>query len=136
MNGAVFYECRRCTACCRWPGEVRLSDEELQRLATFLGLSEDAFIQRYMRLRTDRRGLALAEQPDGACIFLDGRDCRVQPVKPRQCREFPNGWRFAGAERICRAVAAAADNGTINADRADAGPRCVPPSAPLQTPLQ
>ncbi len=100
----VFYECQRCTACCRWPGQVRVTDAELARLAAFKGMSEHDFIQRYMRLREDRRGLSLAEQPNGECIFLEGNDCSVQPVKPQQCRDFPNLWNFPGFEKICHAI--------------------------------
>lgn len=100
----IFYECQRCTACCRWPGQVRLSDGEIAKLAGFKGLSEVAFIQEFTRLTDDRRGLALTEKPDGACIFLDGHDCAVQPVKPQQCRDFPNLWNFPGWDQICRAV--------------------------------
>jgi Fe-S-cluster containining protein len=100
----VFYECQRCTACCRWPGEVRLEDGEIGRLAAFKGLTEVGFIQQFTRLTTDRRGLALAEKPGGECTFLDGNDCSVQPVKPRQCREFPNLWNFPGFEKICHAI--------------------------------
>ena len=73
-------------------------------MAAFLGVSELDFIERYTRLRPDRRGLALAGCAGGACIFLAGRDCRVQPVKPQQCRDFPNGWNFPGFEKICRAL--------------------------------
>jgi hypothetical protein len=100
----IFYECQRCTACCRWPGQVRLTDEEIRRLAAFKGISEDEFIQRFTRLRQDRQGLALQEQPDGACIFLEGGDCAVQSVKPQQCRDFPNLWNFPGFEKICHAI--------------------------------
>ena len=71
----IFYECQRCTACCRWPGQVRLSDAEITRLAAFKSLSESDFIQRFTRLRWDRGGLALLEQPDGACVFLEGENC-------------------------------------------------------------
>ena len=100
----VHYECVRCTECCRWPGQVRLTDDEITRLAAFLCLSEFDFVQRYTRLREDRRGLALQDKSNGECIFLKGRDCTVQPVKPQQCRDFPNGWNFPGFEKICRAV--------------------------------
>lgn len=100
----VYYECQRCTACCRWPGQVRLTDGEITGMAGFLGMAELEFIARYTRLRADRRGLALTEREDGACIFLEGRDCRVQAVKPRQCREFPNGWSFSGFREFCRAL--------------------------------
>ena len=100
----VVYECQRCTACCRWPGQVRLTAGEIARLAGFLGQTEDDFVQRYTRLAQDRHGLVLEENPDGACVFLEGGDCRVQPVKPQQCRDFPNHWSFPGFEKECRAV--------------------------------
>jgi hypothetical protein len=100
----IFYECQRCTACCRWPGQVRLTDAEISRMAAFKGMIESAFIQEFTRLRHDRQGLALMDKPNGECIFLDGNDCAVQPVKPQQCRDFPNLWNFPGFEKICRAI--------------------------------
>jgi uncharacterized protein len=101
----IFYECQRCTACCRWPGEVRLTEEEIRRMAAFKGLSEGAFIQRFTRVRADRQGLALLDKPNGECVVLEGIDCAVQPVKPRQCRDFPNLWNFPGFEEECKAIA-------------------------------
>ena len=83
---------------------MRLSEAEITRLAAFKGLGENEFIQQFTRLRWDRGGLALKEQPDGACIFLEGENCAVQPVKPQQCREFPNLWNFPGFEKICHAI--------------------------------
>jgi Fe-S-cluster containining protein len=100
----IFYECERCTACCRWPGEVRLDEGEISRISAFLGLPEIAFIQKYTRVTQDRRGLVLEDKPNGECIFLNGNDCSVQPVKPRQCREFPNLWNFPGFEKVCHAI--------------------------------
>lgn len=101
----IFYECRRCTACCRWPGEVRMEGAEIDRIAVSMGLEVRDFVEKYTALRRDRTGLTLRERGDGACIFLDGVDCRIQAVKPRQCREFPNGWNFPGFEAKCEAVA-------------------------------
>src|SRR5690242_19849469 len=74
--------CQRCAACCRWPGEVRLSDVEVTKLATFMGLCDKEFIETHTRLRADRRGLALKAREDHSCIFLDGNCCTVQAVKP------------------------------------------------------
>ena len=99
----IFYECQRCTACCRWPGQVRLTNEEITRLAAFKGLSEADFIQQFTRLRWDRGGLALQEKPGGGCVFLDGDDCSVQAAKPQQCRDFPNLWNFPGFQQTCKA---------------------------------
>ena len=58
----VYHQCQRCTACCRWPGEVRLRSDEITRLTGFLGLSYYDFTERYTRLAQDRRGLVLAEK--------------------------------------------------------------------------
>ena len=61
----IYYECQRCTACCRWPGQVRLSGEELAAIAAFKGLSEFDFIQQFTRLSLDRKGLALMDKING-----------------------------------------------------------------------
>jgi len=100
----IFHECQRCTACCRWPGEVRLAEGEIARLAALKQMTEVEFIQRFTRLTNDRRGLSLEEKPNGECVFLDGNDCSVQPVKPQQCRDFPNLWNFPGFEKTCHAI--------------------------------
>ena len=99
----IFYECDRCTACCRWPGQVKITDAEITRMAAHLGISDEAFIRDYTRLNGTRSGLALQDKPNGECIFLDGNDCRVNAVKPQQCRNFPNLWNFPGFEEVCRA---------------------------------
>ena len=98
------YICQRCTNCCRWPGFVKVTEAEITEVAAFLGLEEAAFIEKFTRLRPLRDGLALTEQPDGACIFLDGRDCRIQAVKPGQCSGFPNTWKFPGWREVCEAI--------------------------------
>jgi len=100
----IFYECQRCTACCRWPGQVVLTDAEITKLAAFKNLSEFDFIQQFTRLTENRRGLALKDKPNGECIFLEGNDCAVQSVKPQQCRDFPNLWNFPGFEKVCKAL--------------------------------
>jgi Fe-S-cluster containining protein len=83
---------------------VRLSDEEIARLAAFKGIGEREFIEQFTRLRSDRRGLTLREKPNGECVFLDGNDCAVQSVKPQRCRDFPNLWNFPGSEKTCHAI--------------------------------
>jgi Fe-S-cluster containining protein len=100
----IFYECQRCTACCRWPGQVRLTDSEIVRIAAHLGISESGFIEQHTRLRADRQGLSLLEKPNGECEFLVGNDCAIQSVKPQQCRDFPNLWNFPGFEKVCHAI--------------------------------
>jgi Fe-S-cluster containining protein len=99
----IFYACDRCTACCRWPGQVRITTEEIARLAAFVGQNESDFIQKYTRLSVDRQGLALKDKANGECVFLEGNDCVVNAVKPQQCRDFPNLWNFPAFQEVCRA---------------------------------
>jgi Fe-S-cluster containining protein len=100
----TFHDCQRCTACCRWPGQVKLSDADVTRIAGFLQLTENDFIQQHTRLQHDRRGLALEEQADGVCVFLKDNLCTIQSVKPQQCRDFPNLWKYPSSEEYCRAI--------------------------------
>ena len=37
----VHYVCQRCTACCKWPGDVRLEEDEILPIAEFLGLADE-----------------------------------------------------------------------------------------------
>ena len=104
MAYSVTYRCERCTNCCRWPGVVKIDLEEIPAIAAFVGMSEADFIEHHTRLRPDRRGLSLLERADHSCEWLDGADCRLQPVKPRQCRAFPNEWNFPGWREKCAAI--------------------------------
>ena len=99
----IFLECDRCTACCRWPGQVRLAPGEVERIAEHLGITADAFIQQHTRLTHQRDGLALLDKSDGTCQWLAGHECRIQAVKPQQCRDFPNLWRSPETMEKCQA---------------------------------
>ena len=103
MNEQIHYECQRCTNCCRWPGFVKVTESEILAIAGFLGEDVHAFIQQFTRLRPNRDGLALIDKANGECFFLEGRDCRLQSVKPLQCRQFPNAWNFPGWREKCEA---------------------------------
>ncbi len=104
MPASIHYTCQRCTACCRWPGLVKIGDPEISAMAHLLGMDDHDFIQRFTRLRPSRDGLSLIEKENGECVFLDGRDCRVQAAKPEQCAGFPNTWNFPGWREQCEAV--------------------------------
>ncbi len=100
----VYYVCQRCTACCKWPGDVRIAEDEVSRIAGFLGLTENEFLDRFTRLRTNRQGLSLIEKENHECIMLDGNVCRIHSVKPAQCSGFPNKWNFLGWRQVCEAT--------------------------------
>ena len=77
------YLCQRCGNCCRWPGFVRLDDQEINSIAAFLQLTPAEFIEQHTELRPSRSGLMLKSNPDGSCIFLKGINTlgdRLQPL--------------------------------------------------------
>ena len=99
----VRYECTMCGACCRWKGDVCITDEEVVSIARFLGMDEATFIDECCRLRANRQGLSIIDQEDGSCMMLVDGKCRINPVKPHQCKGFPNEWNFPGWRDLCQA---------------------------------
>jgi Fe-S-cluster containining protein len=77
------YDCCRCHNCCE-AYSVELSDEDAGRIAVFLGLGKEAFVQKYAQ-NTDA-----GYEINPPCPFLerDGK-CRIQPCKPDECRGYP-----------------------------------------------
>lgn len=100
-----YYACQRCGNCCRWPGDVRITDAEATRIAAFLQMPEPEFIAQCTRLNANRTGLSIIDKPNGECLFLEDLNvCHIQPVKPAQCAGFPNEWRFPGWRDVCEAI--------------------------------
>ena len=100
------FVCRQCGACCRIKeGIVRVSAEEIARIAAFLGRTEQDFIDHETEIAPDRRGLILKSRPDGACEWLsDNNLCRINPVKPDKCRTFPYQWTNDDSAEVCPAL--------------------------------
>ncbi|QQL43914.1 YkgJ family cysteine cluster protein [Sulfuriroseicoccus oceanibius] len=99
------WQCQRCGNCCKWPGDVRVDDEEIAKIAAFLDMDVNDFMNEYVRLRSDRQGLSLIEKPNDECIFFEDGGCVINPVKPIQCAGFPNTWNYIGWRNDCEAIA-------------------------------
>ena len=98
------FVCQRCGACCRVPGYVRLTDEDVDALAAALGLSVEAFIEAYTELSPTRSGLVLKGDTNAPCRFLtEDNLCQVHVARPQQCRDYPERWRSAEIEAVCLA---------------------------------
>lgn len=98
------FVCQICGACCRWPGLVRLKDEDIRLLSAHLHLDPSDFVKQWTALAPDRRSLVLIEHTDGSCVFLSGNRCRVYAARPLQCRAFPLGWHIPEVEKVCPGV--------------------------------
>ncbi len=101
----VWYQCQRCTNCCKWKGDVVITDDETKKIADFLGMKVFDFVRDFTRLRENRVGLSLIDKEGTTeCIMLDGENCRLQEVKPEQCKGFPNRWNFPNWREACEAI--------------------------------
>ncbi len=101
----IWYQCDRCTACCKWPGDVRLEDGEAEKIAEYLEMDLNEFIDQLTRLRSDRQGLSIIEKENHECSMLENNQCKIHAVKPIQCQGFPNKWNFKGWRQVCHAKA-------------------------------
>ena len=100
------FKCQGCGACCRQDGYVRLREDEPDRISEFLGMDVYSFIETYTILTRDRQTLSLTDKETGSqhdheCIFLTPSGCRIHPVKPAQCSDFPHKWKFRAFSDIC-----------------------------------
>lgn len=104
MPSTLVHHCLRCGACCRWAGDVCLTDADIAAIAQYFQMTENDFINQYCHLRGNRQGLSIIDNDEGACIMLTEQGCRIQPVKPQQCSDFPHRWNFPGWEQKCPGV--------------------------------
>lgn len=102
-GGTDDFACTCCGACCRWEGPVRVTAEEVRKIAEYLQIPEAEFLEKHTILAADRRSLSLKERADGSCIYYDPETflCRIQAVKPKQCSDFPFNWKFKDWQYYC-----------------------------------
>jgi len=99
----ALFECRMCGDCCRGYGGTYVSTSDIQAIATYLQIDPADFKNKYCRRSGSR--YVIAQSDSGYCIFWD-QLCRIHPVKPRMCRNWPFieavvkdvvNWRIMGA---------------------------------------
>ena len=88
MAEGLRFECQSgCTACCEQKGFVYLTQEDVPRVAQFLGMTAAEFERKYVYRTKNRRRLRVPR--DSQCSFLRDGGCSIHPAKPTQCRIFP-----------------------------------------------
>ncbi len=90
-NGLQF-ECTRCSHCCRGqPGYVFLTEEDVEKIKDYIGLSRCQVLDTYCR-RVDvgiTERISLKEKENFDCIFWEEAGCSIYPHRPLQCRSYP-----------------------------------------------
>ena len=86
--------CASCAGrCCRGEsGNIWVSGQEIDRIVAFLGTNRIDFMASAVRRMDNRLSLReLQVGQEAVCLFFDlqARRCRIYPVRPAQCREFP-----------------------------------------------
>ena len=105
------FACARCGNCCRGEGYVRVTTEDVARMADELGITSDEFVTRYTR-QPEITEQAIAGDlwlldkpgPEQECIMLEGNLCRVHKSKPVQCIGFPMKWRTPDIMDYCEGM--------------------------------
>jgi uncharacterized protein len=81
------FQCQQCGDCCAGRGGIFVKPEEVEQMAAQLGLPGLEFCRRYVE--ASPLGPRLTTE-NGVCVFLlAGNLCRVHPVKPLICRQWP-----------------------------------------------
>ena len=97
FDEGLRFECTLCGQCCTGPpGIVRVSDEESETIAARLGITREAFVDRYTHPTSE--GISINETLNAHgydCVFLDRESepgkavCSLYEDRPLQCRTFP-----------------------------------------------
>lgn len=87
FDEGIRFECRQCGTCCTGePGVVYVDEGEITRIADYMGIPRDVFVERCLYLL--KESYSIRETDDGRCIFFEN-GCAIYPVRPLQCSTFP-----------------------------------------------
>ncbi len=105
------FACAQCGNCCRGQGYVRVTPDDVRRMATHLQITTEEFIRDYTELpeiaeQVEAGDLWLQDKPgpESECILLHKNQCRVHPNKPVQCVGFPMKWRTPDFMDYCKGM--------------------------------
>ena len=82
------FQCQQCGDCCSGRGGIFVKPDEVEAMAALLNLAVEEFCRRFVEASALGPRLTIAD--NGFCVFLmEGNLCRVHPVKPFICRQWP-----------------------------------------------
>jgi len=87
-SASQVFQCRQCGDCCCGRGGIFVKTREVEDMAALLSLSVEDFYRNFVEASDMGPRLTVAD--NGLCVFLmEGNLCRVHPVKPFICRQWP-----------------------------------------------
>lgn len=82
------FECLTCGECCFGEGGIVVREEEVERIAAFLGLPPDEFASQCCEERNGKFYIRSGE--NGFCLYYDAeKSCLIHPAKPDRCSLWP-----------------------------------------------
>jgi Fe-S-cluster containining protein len=87
-------DCTVCANCCR-VATVEVSSRDIDRLARFLKIKRQKFIDEYT-VPNEEEGTIDLRRTSTGCVFLSGNDCTIYEERPDICRNFPHVVRGEG----------------------------------------
>lgn len=86
INPDDIFKCQNCGDCCQGYGGTYVTSEDIKAISAYIKEDPSEFIAKYCQISGNRP--LLAQTSKGNCIFWN-KICRIHPVKPRMCREWP-----------------------------------------------
>jgi hypothetical protein len=81
------FNCQQCGDCCQGRGGIFPTPGEIDLMAQYLRMPVAKLTRDF--LEPAPSGWAVKNKPGGGCIFNEEGRCRIHPVKPRICRDWP-----------------------------------------------
>ena len=90
LDGSEFqFKCTACGHCCKGPGDVYFTEEDLQAIKKHLKLGAFGFARLKRKLIQERIPGYYVHRSGEACILLQNNRCSVYEVRPLQCKTYP-----------------------------------------------
>ena len=94
-DGTFKFRCTQCGKCCYGHSDIILSPFDVTRMARHLHMDNADVIRQYAVVLEGAHShlpvIVLRMRPDGGCVLLDGKKCRVHTAKPSVCGLYPLG---------------------------------------------
>jgi len=87
-------DCTQCANCCR-EGEAGVSARDIEKLAKFIGVSRQEFLEKFTMRASD--GELILKRTQTGCVFLKDNLCTVYEARPKSCAHYPHLVRGDGS---------------------------------------